>query len=69
MYTVDIVYSGNKSDLIHNETHVVSEQELNDMMGTLNKNYTKLYTVERSDSVVIGFKKGDNRCDVTISRE
>lgn len=69
MFTVDIVYSGSKSNLVHDESHIVSEQELHDMMKVLNNNYTKLYTVESDDSVVIGFRKGDNRCDITIKKE
>ena len=69
MFNVDIVYTRGISEFISEDNILVSEEDLNDIMKVFNKNYTRMYTIEDSDSVIIGFQKENNKCSVKIYRK
>lgn len=65
MYSIEVTYS-NDNKIVDCVSMELSDMELGSFLNLLNKNYSRLYSVECSKHSVFGFKKNENKVVVKV---
>lgn len=65
MYSIEVTYS-NDNKIVNCVSMELSDMELGSFLNLLNRNYSRLYSVECSNHSVFGFGKNENKVVVKV---
>lgn len=65
MYSIEVTYF-NKEDINNVQNFDLCDRELSTFLGSLNKKYTRLYSVECSKHTVFAFQKNESKIVVKV---